>query len=161
MKIAIVQFPGTNCESESIRAVRLAGMEAKEFLWNEDPEKLKEFDGYFIIGGFSYEDRSRAGIISALDPLMPYIQAESEKGKPVLGICNGAQVLVETGLVPGLIDNTVGMALAVNKRVQNGKILGTGFYNTWTNVQLATPSGSCAFTKNLKEDDKILFNFIK
>ncbi|MFZ2189642.1 MAG: phosphoribosylformylglycinamidine synthase I [Candidatus Magasanikiibacteriota bacterium] len=155
MRIAIIQFPGSNCESESIRAIKLAGMEPVEFLWNEDYNKLKEFDGYFIVGGFSYEDRSRSGIISALDPLMPYIKIESEKGKPVLGICNGAQILVETGLVPGLVDNQVGMALAVNKRVQNGKVLGTGFYNTWVNVQLTAPSAACAFTKNLKEGEFI------
>lgn len=155
MRIAIIQFPGSNCESEAIRAVKDAGMEAEEFLWNEDYKKLESFDGYFIVGGFSYEDRSRAGIISALDPLMPHIKAEAEKGKPVLGICNGAQILVETGMVPGLIDNKVGMALAVNKRMKDGKVLGTGFYNTWTNVKLTAPSGTCAFTRNLKEGESI------
>ena len=77
MRIAIIQFPGSNCESESIRAIKLAGMEPVEFLWNEDYNKLKDFAGYFIVGGFSYEDRSRSGIISALDPLMPHIKAES------------------------------------------------------------------------------------
>lgn len=150
MKIAIIQFPGSNCESESIRAVKQADLEAQEFLWNQNPNELKNFDGFFIVGGFSYEDRSRAGIISALDPLMPYLKAESEKGKPVLGICNGAQILVETGLVPGLKNDQLGMALAVNKRVQNGKILGTGFYNTWVNVQSSAEPGTCAFNKHLK-----------
>src|SRR3990167_9106548 len=108
-RIAIIQFPGSNCESESIRAVRAAGMEAEEFLWNEDYRKLENYDGYFIVGGFSYEDRSRSGIIAALDPIMPVIAAEAKKGKPVLGVCNGAQILVETGLVPGLKDNQVGI----------------------------------------------------
>ena len=122
-------------------------MEAEEFLWNRNPEDLKQFDGYFIVGGFSYEDRSRAGIIAALDPLMPFIRAEAEKGKLILGICNGAQILVETGMVPGLADNAVGMALAVNKRIQNGKVLGTGFYNAWVHIQLAVPSESSAFSR--------------
>ena len=110
-KIAIIQFPGSNCERESALAIKRAGMEPVEFLWNEPVEKLHECDGYFIIGGFSYEDRSRAGIIASLDPVMKIISEESEKGKPVLGICNGAQILVETGLVPGLRNNRVGMAL--------------------------------------------------
>ncbi|MEK7624068.1 MAG: phosphoribosylformylglycinamidine synthase I [Patescibacteria group bacterium] len=154
-KIAIIQFPGSNCESESIRAIEQAGMEAEEFLWNRNPEDLKQFDGYFIVGGFSYEDRSRAGIIAALDPLMPFIRAEAEKGKPVLGICNGAQILVETGMVPGLADNAVGMALAVNKRIQNGKVLGTGFYNAWVHIQLAVPSESSAFSLHMKPGEYI------
>ena len=66
MKIAIVQFPGSNCERETMLAIGRAGMEPIEFLWNESHTKLREMDGYVIVGGFSYEDRSRAGIIAAL-----------------------------------------------------------------------------------------------
>jgi len=149
MKIAIIQFPGSNCESESIRAIKQAGMDVQEFFWNNNPNELQSFDGFFIVGGFSYEDRSRAGIISSLDPLMKYIKQENEKGKPILGVCNGAQILVESGIVPGLPNYELGMALAVNKRVKNNKILGTGFYNTWTNIQLSAPSDSCAFSIDL------------
>jgi len=153
MKIAIIQFPGSNCERESVHAVKRAGMEPVEFLWNEPVEKLRKCDGYFIIGGFSYEDRSRAGIIASLDPVMNTIRQEGEKGKPLLGICNGAQVLVETGLVPGLKDNRVGLALASNQRMKDGHVLGTGYYNTWVNVQLTAPSDRCAFTRHLKRGE--------
>src|SRR5438552_2166917 len=103
-------------------AVKRVGMEPVEFLWNEPKEKLQDLAGYIIVGGFSYEDRSRAGIIAALDPVMEEIKAQSERGKPVLGICNGAQILVEAGLVPGLEKHRLGMALAENKRVKDGKI---------------------------------------
>lgn len=153
MRIAIIQFPGSNCESESIYAVNQAGMEPIEFLWNEDYSKLSEFDGYFIVGGFSYEDRSRSGVIACLDPLMGRLKTENEKGKPILGVCNGAQILVESGIVPGLKDYRNGMALAVNKRIKDNKVLGTGFYNAWSNVQLAVPQSSNAFSKHLKEDE--------
>ncbi len=155
MRIAIIQFPGSNCESESIRAIKQASLEPVEFLWNQNPHDLKNFDGFFIVGGFSYEDRSRSGIISALDPIMEYIKNESEKGKPILGICNGAQILVETGLVPGLKNNQLGMALAINERIKNGKILGTGFYNTWINMQSSAEPGTCAFNKYLKINEFI------
>ena len=81
-------------------------MEPIEFLWNNDYKILEECDGYIIAGGFSYEDRSRAGIIASLDPLMKEIRKQAKKGKPVLGICNGAQILVESGMVPGLKNNS-------------------------------------------------------
>ena len=134
-KIAIIQFPGSNCETESLHAITQAGMDAEEFLWNRPISDLVGFDGYFIIGGFSFEDRSRSGVISAKNPLMKGIIAEAKKGKPVLGICNGAQVLIETGLVPGIRNEELGGALAVNKRFQNDEILGTGFYNSWINIK--------------------------
>jgi phosphoribosylformylglycinamidine synthase I len=149
MKIAIVQFPGSNCERETMLAVKRAGMEPVEFLWNEAREKLEQMAGYIIVGGFSYEDRSRAGIIAALDPVMQEIKLQSERGKPVLGICNGAQILVETGLVPGLENNKLAMALTENKRVANGKILGTGYYNAWVHMRLSDQYQRNAFTKHL------------
>ncbi len=155
MKIAIIQFPGSNAESESFRAIKQAGMEAEEFLWNRDYRDLASFDGYFIVGGFSYEDRSRSGIIASLDPLMIHLKPESEKGKPILGVCNGAQILVETGLVPGLKNYDLGMALAENWRLKNGVVVGTGFYNTWVNIKQSAPSESSAFTRHLKNGEFI------
>lgn len=152
LPIAIIQFPGSNCEAETLRAVRHAGMDAEEFLWNRNPADLKNFAGYIIVGGFSYEDRSRSGIIAALDPLIPYLRIEAEAGKPILGICNGAQILVETGLVPGLKNYAVGMALAENKRLQNGRILGTGYYNAWTQMKLSTAPTTTAFTRCLQPE---------
>lgn len=149
MRIGIVQFPGSNCERETMLAVKRAGMEPVEFLWNEPHEKLRQLDGYIIVGGFSYEDRSRAGIIAALDPVMHEIKMQSDAGKPVLGICNGAQVLVETGLVPGLENNKLGMVLTENKRVAHGKILGTGYYNAWVNLRLSDQYQRNAFTRHL------------
>ncbi|MFQ6675116.1 MAG: phosphoribosylformylglycinamidine synthase I [Fidelibacterota bacterium] len=153
IRIAIIQFPGSNCERESILAVKRAGMEPVEFLWNESPGKLQDCDGYFLIGGFAYEDRSRAGIIAALDPLMGVIREQSKKGKPVLGVCNGAQVLVEAGLVPGLDGHGLGMALASNRRVKNGHVLGTGYYNAWVNIRLAVAPHRCAFTGDMKPEN--------
>ncbi len=124
IKIGIIQFPGSNTERETFMACTRAGMEPVEFLWNNDPVELSELDGYIIVGGFSYEDRSRAGVIAALDPIMKQISIESEKNKPVLGICNGAQILVESGLVPGFKNNQIGIALTDNKRVRDGQVVG-------------------------------------
>jgi phosphoribosylformylglycinamidine synthase I len=149
MRIAIIQFPGSNCERETMLAVKRAGMEPVEFLWNQSHALLADFAGYIIVGGFSYEDRSRSGAIAALDPLMKVVREQSEKGKPVLGICNGAQILVEAGLVPGLENYQIGMALTHNKRVRAGQVLGTGFYNTWVHMRLANEFQYNAFTRYL------------
>jgi phosphoribosylformylglycinamidine synthase subunit PurQ / glutaminase len=129
--IAIIQFPGSNCETESIHAVTQAGMLAEEFLWNRNAGELAKYDGYFIIGGFSYEDRSRSGVISAKNVLMAELIAQAKLGKPIIGVCNGAQILIESGLVPGLSGEQIGGALAVNVRKKDGHVVGTGFYNTW------------------------------
>lgn len=155
IKIALVQFPGSNCERETALAVKRAGMEPVEFLWNETLDKLRSMDGFILIGGFSYEDRSRAGIIAALDPVIQEIKTQSEQGKPVLGICNGAQILIEAGLVPGLGTNEELIALTENKRITDDKIIGTGFYNAWSYIRLATSFSHNAFTRYLTTKDLI------
>ena len=147
ISVAIIQFPGSNTERETLMACKRVGLNPVEFLWNEPTEKLLEFDGFIVVGGFAYEDRSRAGVIAALDPIMKQIKLESEKGKPVLGICNGAQVLVESGLVPGLDGYRLGVALTDNKRIKGGRVVGVGYYNSWSNIQMSVPPYRCAFTR--------------
>lgn len=144
MQIGIIQFPGSNCERETALAIRRVGMEPVDC--KSYPEaSLPELDGYVIVGGFSYEDRSRAGIIAAHSPIISALKAASEAGKPILGICNGAQILVESGL---LIENAQ-IALAENKRMQKGSVLGTGFYNAWTYMKPAQHTRNNAFTRYL------------
>ena len=153
--IAIIQFPGSNTERETLMACRRVGLNPVEFLWNDASESLSNFDGFIIVGGFAYEDRSRAGVIAALDPIMNQIKVEANKGKPVLGICNGAQILVESGLVPGLDSHRVGVALTDNKRVKGGHVVGVGYYNTWANLKMSAPPDRCAFTRHLNMDEFI------
>ncbi len=146
MQIAIIQFPGSNCERETIAAVQRAGMDAVEYMWNESTEKLTACDGFIIVGGFSYEDRSRSGVLAALDPIMSVIKTQVALGKPLLGICNGAQIIVESGLLG------TGLALTQNKRVQGGTILGTSYYNAWVHLKRANESCPNAFNRHLSTD---------
>ncbi len=142
--IAIILFPGVNCHEETLITIQSAGMQGKIIRWNTK-EDLSAYDGFILPGGFSYEDRIRSGVISAKDPIMDKIKTEAKKGKPVLGICNGAQVLVESGMIPGLKDK-VQMALAPN---ENPFI--SGYYNTWVYVK---STGNSIFN-NLYNDEAI------
>ena len=152
-KIAIIQFPGSNTERETIQACLRVGLSPIEHLWNKPYTTLSEYDGYIIVGGFSYEDRSRSGIIAALDPIIEKVRLESLKGKPVLGICNGAQILVESGLVPGLKNKQVGIALTENKRMVENEVIGVGYYNAWTYLKPFSKVKSCSFTLEIRPDD--------
>jgi len=133
-KIAVIQFPGSNCERETRMAIERVGMRAEDVLWCSD-KSLQEYDGFVIIGGFSYEDRCRSGLIASKDPILDHLAEQSQLGKPILGICNGAQILVESGLVPGLSKRQIGMALTVNQRMQGGHVVGTGYYNVWCHIK--------------------------
>lgn len=130
-KIAVIQFPGSNTELETIAAIERNGMVPISHLWNEPSSNLDLCDGYIIVGGFSYEDRSRSGIIASLDPVMNTLKKQALTGKPVLGVCNGAQILVESGMVPGNNGFETIVSLSENKRVRSGQVVGTGYYNTW------------------------------
>ena len=159
INIGVVQFPGSNTERETFLAIQRANMNPLEILWNSGLELVQKCDGYIITGGFSYEDRSRAGVIASLEPIIDVLKNESKKGKPIFGICNGAQILVESGLVPGPSNNKTSIALADNKRIKDGSIVGTGYYNAWSNLKLSVPNNSNAFTRHLSEEEMINIPF--
>lgn len=100
-RVAILVFPGTNSEDETLRACLDVGLDAQLVHWTRKPSDLRAFDAYILSGGFAYEDRVRAGAIAAHHPLIDAVIEGAGQDKLVLGICNGAQVLLETGLVPG------------------------------------------------------------
>ncbi len=143
--VAVILFPGTNCELESLRACERADMKPEIFRWNDNRRKLKNYDAFIIPGGFSYEDRGRSGIIASKDPIMESIKKEADNGKIVFGICNGAQILVEAGLIPGLTVDQPEMGLNWNERIYKGKILGTGFYNDWIYMRSDAKKSRSAF----------------
>jgi phosphoribosylformylglycinamidine synthase len=126
MRVGIVLCPGMNCEDETARSLATVGISAEIVRANEGSERLSAFDGYVLPGGFSYEDRIRAGVVAANHPAMEIVARQAEGGKPVIGICNGAQILLETGIVPGLRPGRVEMALALNDSGTR-----VGYYCDW------------------------------
>jgi phosphoribosylformylglycinamidine synthase subunit PurQ / glutaminase len=99
-RVGILVFPGTNSEEETLRACEAVGLDAHLLHWTALSAKVREFDAYVLPGGFAYEDRVRAGAIAAHDRLMEAVKEGAANGKLVLGICNGAQILLEAGLAP-------------------------------------------------------------
>jgi len=99
MKTAVVVFPGVNCEHDVVHALTALGGEA-ELVWHRDTD-LSEFDGVVLPGGFAHGDALRTGAIARFSPAMAEVARLAAKGAPVLGICNGWQMLCEAGLVPG------------------------------------------------------------
>jgi phosphoribosylformylglycinamidine synthase len=99
-RIGVPVFPGTNSEDETLRLLRDCGGDAALVHWSRAHD-LAGYDAYVLSGGFAYEDRIRAGAIAAHDRMMDTIVEAALGGKLVLGICNGAQILLEAGLVPG------------------------------------------------------------
>lgn len=102
MKIAIIQFGGSNCDLDVLHVLQdVVGVDA-ELVWYKE-EDLNQYDGAVIPGGFSYGDYLRAGAIAARTPIMDAIKKMASEGKPIMGICNGFQVLTESGLLDGAL----------------------------------------------------------
>lgn len=135
--VAVIVFPGTNSEDETVDACRDAGMNARLFWWSESPEGLRDFDGYVFSGGFAHEDRVRAGAIAAKSPLVAVVREEAERrGKLVLGLCNGAQILAESGMIGD---------------VAIGRNLPSRHYQCrFVDVVVGSEPGRCAFTRYLE-----------
>lgn len=106
-RIGIITFPGTLDDSDAARAARRVGAEAVN-LWHADAD-LKGVDAVVVPGGFSYGDYLRAGAIARFAPVMTEVVQAARRGMPVLGICNGFQVLCEAGLLPGALTRNVGL----------------------------------------------------
>lgn len=101
MTTAVVVFPGSNCEHDAVHAVRALGGDA-ELVWHRDTD-LSGFDGVILPGGFAHGDALRTGAIARFSPVMSEVVRLAGTGRPVLGICNGFQILCEAGLLPGAL----------------------------------------------------------
>lgn len=119
MNVAVLRFPGSNCDADTVSALRgIAGIRPK-LIWHED-DGVGKFDAAILPGGFTFGDYLRAGAIASRSPAIPRIRRLAERGKPILGICNGFQILVEAGILPG--------ALLRNQRLR--------FVCKWVNVSV-------------------------
>ncbi|RAP52785.1 MAG: phosphoribosylformylglycinamidine synthase I, partial [Methanosphaera sp. rholeuAM130] len=117
VNVGIIRFPGTNCDRDIEYAVSLTGASSQYIYWNETD--LSKQDVVIIPGGFSYGDYLRAGSIAGITPIIEAIKEFADNGNPVLGICNGAQILGEIDLVPGVfIENENAKFICKSKKLK-------------------------------------------
>ena len=104
MKFAVLVFPGSNCDHDAYYVLNKIFNVKVDFIWHKNTS-LKQYDVILIPGGFSYGDYLRTGAIARFSPIMNSVLEESKKGKIIIGICNGFQILIESGLLPGALIN--------------------------------------------------------
>lgn len=102
MRIAVIRFPGSNCDQDAFHALRDELGLAPEYVWHEQ-SSLAGFDGALLPGGFSYGDYLRCGAMASRSPVVEEVRRMAAEGRPVAGICNGFQVLCEAGILPGAL----------------------------------------------------------
>lgn len=144
-RVAVLVFPGTNSEIETWRLCEAVGLDANIVHWSE-ASSLRGYDAYVLPGGFAYEDRVRAGAIPAHDPMMDAVIEGALSGKLVFGICNGAQILLEAGLVPG----TARVRVPTAAFTHNGPV--RKFVCRHVYLKLAADPSRCAITAALPKD---------
>ena len=129
MKVAVITFPGSNCDYDLYKAAQQVGADAT-FVWHRE-RGLDGYDAVLLPGGFSYGDYLRAGAIARMSPVMEDVIDFAKKGAPVVGICNGFQILCEAGLLPGALVRNASLLFAgkdVRLRVERRDTLFTSDY---------------------------------
>ena len=131
-RAAVITFPGSNCDRDMAVAIEKVSGNAPLKLWHGNSELPDGLDLIALPGGFSYGDYLRSGAMAARSPIMQSVVSAAEKGVPVLGVCNGFQVLTEAGLLPGALMRNAGqnfICRTVALKVENNQSLFTGAYD--------------------------------
>ena len=139
MKSAVLVFPGSNCDRDLAVAIREVTGQAPEMVWHRETELPTGADLIAIPGGFSYGDYLRSGAMAARSPIMRAVVEAAGKGIPVLGVCNGFQVLTEAGLLPGALMRNAGLHFVcrpVGLRVENSQSIFTNGYSAGEEIAI-------------------------
>ena len=118
MKFAVIVFPGSNCDQDAYHAATHVLGQSAELIWHKDTD-LKGADVVILPGGFAHGDYLRTGAMARFSPIMREVQAFAERGGPVLGICNGFQMLLEAGLLPGAMLRNRGLKYPLRARAHS------------------------------------------
>lgn len=167
MKVAVVTFPGSNCDYDLYKAIQLVGGEPT-FVWHRE-RGLDRFDVVMLPGGFSYGDYLRAGAIARMSPVMEDVVAYAQAGGPVFGVCNGFQILCEAGLLPGALIKNASLKFEsrdVLLRVERTDTLFTGDYAKGRILRIPIAHGEGnyeadkATLERLEGDGRVVFRYV-
>jgi phosphoribosylformylglycinamidine synthase len=137
LRSAVIVFPGSNCDRDLAVAIEQVTGRAPAMVWHRESELPDGTDFIALPGGFSYGDYLRSGAMAARSPIMRAVSDAASRGVPVLGICNGFQVLTETGLLPGALMRNAGLNFVcrpVGLKVENSQSLFTSQYDAGENI---------------------------
>lgn len=167
MKFAVLVFPGSNCDIDMYHAIKDELGEEVEYVWHSE-SSLEGFDGVLVPGGFSYGDYLRCGAMANQSNIMTALKEFAAQGKPVLGVCNGFQILTEAGLLPGALlrnKNLKFMCRTVQLKVENNNTLFTNQYEQGEVITIPIAHGEGNYycdeetLASLKANNRIVFTY--
>ncbi|HVM42976.1 MAG TPA: phosphoribosylformylglycinamidine synthase subunit PurQ [Gemmatimonadales bacterium] len=167
MKIAVVRFPGSNCDADAFAAAEAAGAEAS-YVWHRSTD-LGGADVVVLPGGFCYGDYLRPGAIARFSPVMRAVAAHAAAGRPVLGICNGFQVLCEAQLLPGALARNGGLSFVcrtVTLRVESDATPFTARYRVGQELRMPVAHGDGRYVADeptldrLEREDRVVVRYV-
>ncbi|WP_299292311.1 phosphoribosylformylglycinamidine synthase subunit PurQ [Nitrosopumilus sp.] len=167
MKVGVVVFPGSNCDRDMYHVLKDVFKLDTEYYWHEK-SLPKNIDAIVLPGGFSYGDRLRAGVIAAHSPIIKDVQKMAKKGIPILGVCNGFQILVESGLLPGVLlknESLNFMCEWTNLVVENNNTPFSNQFEIGQKIPIPIANGEGRYyvdddtLKKLKKKNQIVFRY--
>lgn len=167
MKFAVIVFPGSNCDIDMYHAIKDELGEEAEYVWHTETD-LSSYDGILLPGGFSYGDYLRTGAIARFSNVMEQVIKAANAGKPVLGVCNGFQILLEAGLLPGAMRRNESLHFIcrnVPLKVENNNTMFTNLYEEKEVITIPIAHGEGNYycdeetLQKLKENNQIAFTY--
>jgi phosphoribosylformylglycinamidine synthase subunit PurQ / glutaminase len=167
VKVAVIVFPGSNCDRDMHHVLSDVFKLDSQLVWHTDPLP-NDVDAIVLPGGFSYGDRLRAGVIAAYSPVIREVKKMAEKGMPILGVCNGFQILVEAGLLPGALLKNTSLSYICKWTeiiVKNSKTPFTNKFKINQRIPIAIANGEGRYyadretLKSLKKNNQIVFTY--
>ena len=167
MKVAVVRFPGSNCDADARHAAQLAGHDVS-YVWHRSAD-LGQADVVILPGGFSYGDYLRPGAIARFSPVMKAVAAHAAAGRPLLGICNGFQILCEAQLLPGALVRNAQLSFVcrpVRLRVESDATPFTARYRVGQDVTMPVAHGDGRYVADeatlarLERSGRVVFRFV-